>query len=174
MAFSLVLIQPIPVFNDFSQYTIVPPKTSQISHTPAHEVGDTKSFWAYDFDTDEFYIADAYLLAIGDYCYIYFEDLVISIIGQQEANDRAALYRDEFDTNIYSRVTDIAGNPNGTLGDVDGDPHIYILIVENRQSYYRQSNEVEGEYSNVCEMVYICYRTDYPVRTISHELVDLG
>ncbi|MFW9961850.1 MAG: hypothetical protein ACFFDV_12595, partial [Candidatus Thorarchaeota archaeon] len=169
VVFSLTLVQPISSFYDFNLHTVGSPETSQMVHTPVLEVGDTKSFWAVDFDADEFYVADAYLLAIGDNCYIYFEDLVISILGQQEANDRAALYRDEFDTNIYPRVTDIAGNPNGTLGDIDGDPHIYILIIENRQSYYRQSNEIEGEHSNMCEMVYICYRTDYPVRTISHE-----
>ena len=66
-------------------------------------------------------------------------------------------------------MTDLAGNPDGTLGDVDGDPKVYILVVEHYQSYYRQSNEVEGEYSNMCEMVYICYRTTNPVNTIAHE-----
>jgi hypothetical protein len=137
--------------------------------TTAQDIGDNRSFWAYDFDTQELYIADAYLLAIGDHCYVYFEDLVISIIGQQEANARAETYKDEFDSNIYPRVTDLAGNPNGTLGDVDGDPRIYILVAERRQSYYRQTNEVEDEHSNLCEMVYICYRTSNPVRTIAHE-----
>jgi hypothetical protein len=135
----------------------------------AQDIGDNRSFWALDFDTMECYIVDAHLLAIGDHCYIYFDDLAISIIGGVEANARAETYRDEFDNNIYSRVTDIAGNPNGTLGDVDGDPRVYILVVEHYQSYYRQSNEVEGDYSNMCEMVYICYRTNNPVNTIAHE-----
>ncbi|MHA2027637.1 MAG: hypothetical protein ACW98U_17215, partial [Candidatus Thorarchaeota archaeon] len=57
----------------------------------------------------------------------------------------------------------------GTLGDVDGDPKVYILIVEHRQSYYRQSNEVAGNYSNMCEMIYVCYRTSNPIRTMAHE-----
>jgi hypothetical protein len=136
---------------------------------PAQEIGDNRSFWALDFHTMEHYIVDAHLLAIGDHCYIYFDDLAISIIGEMEANARAETYRDEFDGNIYSRVTDLAGDPDGILGDVDGDPRVYILVVEHYQSYYRQSNEVEGEYSNMCEMVYICYRTNNPVNTISHE-----
>jgi len=117
----------------------------------------------------ERYIVEAHLLAIGDHCYIYFDDLAISIIGQQEANARAETYRNEFDNNIYERVTDIAGDPDGTLGDVDGDPKVYILVVEHYQSYYMQSNEVPGDYSNLCEMVYICYRTTNPVSTIAHE-----
>jgi hypothetical protein len=115
------------------------------------------------------YIVDAHLLAIGDLCYIYFDDLAIAIIGEETANTRAETYRDEFDTNIYPRVTDLAGNPNGTLGDIDGDPRIYILVVEHRQSYYRQTNEGPGEYSNLCEMIYVCYRTSNPIRTITHE-----
>ncbi|MFW9793018.1 MAG: hypothetical protein ACFFEE_01850, partial [Candidatus Thorarchaeota archaeon] len=127
------------------------------------------SFWALNFDSMEHYIVDAHLLAIGDLCYIYFDDLAISIIGEAEATSRAETYRDEFDSNIYHRVADLAGSPDGTLGDVDGDPKVYILIVEHYQSYYRQSNEVEGEYSNMCEMVYICYRTTNPVNTITHE-----
>ncbi|MGY5865627.1 MAG: hypothetical protein RTV41_13575 [Candidatus Thorarchaeota archaeon] len=169
IAFSLAFIQPIPALYNFVQNDSVSTPVQSILQTPAQEVGDNKSFWALNLDTMEPYVADAYLLAIGDLCYIYFEDLVISIIGEEETNARAETYRDEFDTNIYSRVTDLAGNPNGTLGDADGDPRVYILIAEHRQSYYRQSNEVPGEYSNLCEMVYICYRTSNPVRTIVHE-----
>ncbi|MEE9540891.1 MAG: hypothetical protein V3V85_05295, partial [Candidatus Thorarchaeota archaeon] len=136
---------------------------------PAQEIGDNRSFWALNLDTMERYVADAYLLAIGNHCYIYIEDLVISIIGEEEANARAETYRDEFDANIYSRVIDLAGDPDGTLGDIDGDPRIFILIAEHRMDYYLQSNEVAGEYSNMCEMVYICYRSSNPVRTINHE-----
>ena len=169
IAISLALVQPIPLYNTLDQTTPVQTPAESLQMTTAHEVGDYRSFWAVDFDAEEFYIVDAYLLAIGDHCYIYFDDLAISIIGEAEANSRAETYRDEFDSNIYPRVTDLAGDPDGTLGDVDGDPRIYILIVENRQSYYRQSNEVAGEHSNMCEMVYICYRTTYPIRTIAHE-----
>jgi hypothetical protein len=147
----------------------MPTPPQSIFQIPAQEIGDNRSFWALDLDAMEHYIVDAHLLAIGNLCYIYFDDLVISIIGEAEANARAETYKDEFDTNIYPRVTDLAGDPDGTLGDVDGDPKIYILIVEHRQSYYRQSNEVAGEHSNLCEMVYICYRTSNPVNTIAHE-----
>ena len=135
----------------------------------AHDVGDYRWFWAVDYDEDVYYQADAYLLAIGEYCYIYFEDLVISILGEEEASERAELYRDEFDSNIYPRVTALAGNPNGTLGDIDGDPRVYILILENRWDYYRQTNEVDMEHSNMCEMVYICYRAANVPSTIAHE-----
>jgi len=169
IAISLVPVQPIPAQYNFDQDGSVSVRTQWMLPVPAQETGDNRSFWALNLDTMERYVADAYLLAIGNHCYIYIEDLVISIIGEEEANARAETYRDEFDANIYSRVIDLAGDPDGTLGDIDGDPRIYILIAEHRQSYYLQSNEIEGPHSNMCEMVYICYRTLYPVRTIVHE-----
>ncbi len=169
IAFSFVFIQPVPVHNNFDQNDSVPTLTQPMLQTPAQEIGDNRSFWALNLDTMERYVVDAYLLAIGNHCYIYIEDLVISIIGEEEANSRAETYRDEFDANIYPRVIDLAGNPDGTLGDIDGDPRIYILIAEHRMDYYLQTNEGAGEYSNMCEMVYICYRSSNPVRTINHE-----
>ncbi|MFW9809686.1 MAG: hypothetical protein ACFFE6_09925 [Candidatus Thorarchaeota archaeon] len=164
-----VLAQPLTFFTTHVKDTTVQSPSKSLQMMPAQEVGDTRSFWALDFNTMEHYIVDTHLLAIGDLCYVYFDDLAISIIGQTEATGRAETYRDAFDNNIYSRVTELAGNPDGTLGDVDGNPKVYILVVEHFQSYYRQSNEVEGEYSNMCEMVYICYRTNNPINTIAHE-----
>ncbi|MFX1544453.1 MAG: hypothetical protein ACFFCR_15705, partial [Promethearchaeota archaeon] len=169
LAISLVLVQPVSAPHDLEQNDSTPASSQPRIPDQAQEIGDTKSFWAYNFDTEEMYIVDAHLLAIGDLCYIYFDDLAIAIIGEETANTRAETYRDAFDTNIYQRVTDLAGNPNGTLGDIDGDVRVYILVVEHRQSYYRQSNEVPGEYSNLCEMIYVCYRTTFPIRTITHE-----
>jgi len=169
IAISLAVGQPIPVKFNLGQDGSASVPTRLMPAAPAQEIGDSRSFWAIDFDADELYIVDAHLIAIGSLCYIYFDDLVISIIGEEEADARAEIYRDEFDTNIYARVTDLAGDPSGTLGDADGDPRVYILIVEHRQSYYRQSNEIPGEHSNLCEMVYICYRTNNPVNTIAHE-----
>jgi len=169
IAISLALVQPIPAHYHLDQNDVASARTHCKLPTQAQEIGDNRSFWAVDTDADELYIVDAYLLAIGNLCYIYFEDLAISIIGEEEANARAEIYRDEFDIHIYQSVTDLAGDPDGTLGDVDGNPRIYILIVEHRQSYYSQSNEIPGEHSNLCEMVYICYRTNNPLNTIAHE-----
>ncbi|MFX0108717.1 MAG: hypothetical protein ACFE7R_10555, partial [Candidatus Hodarchaeota archaeon] len=169
IAISLTSIHSIPVHCNLDPVDSVAVCAQRTLPAPAQEIGDYRSFWAVDTDADEYYVVDACLLAIGNLCYIYFDDLVISIIGEEEANSRAETYRDEFDNHIYQWVTDLAGNPDGTLGDIDGDPRIYILIVEHRQSYYSQSNEVAGDHSNLCEMVYICYRTNNPLNTIAHE-----
>jgi hypothetical protein len=167
--FSFSLAQPLSLFISPDESTSKQALSISLQTLTVHEVGDTRSFWAVDFDAGTHYIVDAHLFAIGEHCYIYFDDLATAIIGEGAASSRAMTYRDEFDTNIYPRVTDLAGNPNGTLGDIDGDPRIIILIVENRQSYYLQSNEIPGDHSNLCEMIYVCYRTTYPIRTIAHE-----
>ena len=133
------------------------------------EVGDNKSFWAYDFDENEYYFINASLLAIGVYSLVYIEDCLISSLGETEAVNRAELYRDEFDITIYPRVTDIAGHPNGSLGDIDGDPRIYILITNNPMSCYLQSNELDAPHSNMCEMIYIYYYCYDVLETIAHE-----
>jgi hypothetical protein len=169
IVFSLYHMVPIQTLRHSNYDAPVSAPTESTIRTRTQETDDSRSFWALNFHTMEPYIVDAHLLAIGDHCYIYFDDLAISIIGEVEATARAETYRDEFDNNIYDRVTDLAGNPDGTLGDVDGDPKVYILVVEHYQSYYRQSNEVPGDYSNMCEMIYICYRTTNPVNTIAHE-----
>jgi len=169
IAISLALVQPIPAHCDFDQNDSVSAHTQWKLPAPAQDVGNNRSFWAIDYDQDVWYLIDAYLLAIGSHCYIYIDNLVIDILGEQEAMDRAELYRDEFDTNIYPRVTDLAGDPDGTLGDIDGNPRIFILIMENRWDYYLQSNEIEGPHSNMCEMVYICYRAHNVLQIIAHE-----
>ena len=169
IAITLAPIQIIPTLYDFDPIDQETDYTKLDLPVPSQDIGDNRSFWAVDYDEDVYYVIDAYLLAIGNYCYIYIEDSVITILGEEEAADRAELYKNEFDINIYPRVTDIAGDPNGTLGDIDGDPRIYILIMENRWSCYRQTNEIEAPYSNMCEMVYICYRTNNVLNCITHE-----
>ncbi|MHA2264491.1 MAG: hypothetical protein ACXAEN_19020, partial [Candidatus Thorarchaeota archaeon] len=106
ISFSFAFIQPIPARCDLNQNYLMPTPPQSIFQIPAQDIGDNRfgdnrSFWALNLDTMEYYVVDAYLLAIGNLCYIYFEDLVISIIGEEEANARAETYRDEFDTNIY-------------------------------------------------------------------------
>ncbi len=136
-------------------------------------VGDTRTFWEYNFDENTHYQLNAQLLAIGEQCYIYMQDTVITVLGEDEANNRCERYKDEFDATIYPFVTDLTGNPDGLIGDIDNDPRIVILISENTACYYSQYNEIEHIYSNYCEMVYIYYNTFEILGTIAHEFCHL-
>ena len=168
IALGLTIIQPT------SSSFEIPHSQSQSSSSPnimisEQEVGDNRSFWAYDFELNEYYLVNASLLAIGVYSLVYIEDCLISSLGETESINRAELYKDEFDSTIYPRVTDLAGHPNGTLGDIDGDPRIYILITNNPMSCYFQSNEIEAPHSNMCELIYIHLYCNDVLETIAHE-----
>jgi len=137
------------------------------------EIGSSRTFWEFNFTSNTFYELDANLMALGDYCYIYMQDSVVALLGESEATSRCNLYSDEFDTTIYPLVTELTGDPDGRIGDIDDDPRIIILLSENTASYYAQTNEIVTTYSNQCEMVYIYYNTFEIIGTIAHEFCHL-
>jgi hypothetical protein len=106
----------------------------------------------------------ATLLAAGEHGAVFFTNGCIDILGEFQATNRAVTLSQAFDTTIYPRVTDLAGHPDGTTGDIDGDPRIYILVSEQRVSYYGEANEFPSglisQYSNECEMFYLYYQTN--------------
>jgi hypothetical protein len=144
-----------------------------LHRSPDQNVGDIRTFWEYDFEQNVHYQLDAELMVIGEHCYIYMQDTVVSLLGNTEANSRCEHYRDEFDVTIYPYVTELTGDPDGFIGDIDNDPRIVILISENTASYYSQYNEIEHEYSNYCEMFYIYYAPRDVIATIAHEFCHL-
>ncbi len=143
-------------------------KQDQSQMKKYQDVGYQRSFWTYDFTASFFYEVDSTLLAIGEYSLVFMENRCITELGETAAIGKTETIRDEFDNTIYPRVTDLAGHPNGTLGDIDGDPRIIILLSSNRAFYFSERNELPFEYSNLCEMIYLHYRIPV-VNVIAHE-----
>ncbi len=131
------------------------------------DMGDQRTFWIYEFSSSSYYKIKAKLISIGENCYVYMEDVCIAELGEHAVIIQTENICDEFDYTIYPRIIDLAGHPNGTLGDIDGDPRIIILLSQNPISYYDQRNELQLDYSNLCEMFHIYYKTWIP--TIAHE-----
>ena len=170
---SLILLQPsILVFSNIPANTNTD-QTLMPIYTHSQETGDSRSFWALNFDTQTHYEIDSTLLAIGQHCLIYMGDAVISLLGEVEAINRCESYSDEFDNVIYPAVTELTGDPDGLIGDIDGDPRIIILISDNTASYYSQYNEIVSTYSNLCEMIYVYYHPRMILDTIAHEFCHL-
>ncbi len=144
-----------------------------IRYTKTFEVGYQRTFWSWDFTDSIYYLINATILGVGMYCYVFLENSCISELGESNAYTLTETICSEFDNIIYPRVTDLAGHPNGTLGDIDGDPRIVILLSRNWTSYYSQRNEQVLDYSNECEMIYIYYQLSqwpfYLHTTIAHE-----
>ncbi len=116
----------------------------------------------------------AKLLAIGTNCYVYVTNSLISSDGLSNARLKAEDWRDEFEANIYSNVVLYFGNPDGILGDIDGDSHVTILLSEldgGVAGYFDPNNERAGSTSNLREMVYVHYHTTYGV--LAHEFQHL-
>ncbi|MCG3220794.1 MAG: hypothetical protein H7641_05380 [Candidatus Heimdallarchaeota archaeon] len=121
-----------------------------------HEFGNQEDFWTANLRTNEWFTVRATLLSVGDHCYIYMDNRTISYYGQNEAIRRSKIFSSEFDTTIYPKNYELMGNPNGTLGDIDGDPRITVFLVQGVGSYYLQHNELVGyPYSNNREMVFV-------------------
>ena len=137
-------------------------------------VGEEREFWAHDFTLIEDYEVNATLFAIGDYCYIYIENELITLLGGKTLiTEKADEICHEFDTVIYPRLIDLAGHPYGVLGDIDEDPRIFILFLESTASYYLEGNDLGTRRSNYCEMIYIDYghlSSNWLYQVIAHEL----
>lgn len=138
------------------------------------EFGEQRDFWTKNFIANEWGLTHATLLAVGSWCYVYMGNETIAQIGQNQAIQRCEFYKNEFDTTIYPKNVEFMGSPDGSLGDIDGDPKITILIypTQGGAGYYLESNEItDYAYSNKREMVYI-YSGDnfkYFATTICHE-----
>ncbi|MFQ6092148.1 MAG: FlgD immunoglobulin-like domain containing protein [bacterium] len=145
------------------------------------EVGDTTSFWAFDFHFFmRYYKTQMTLRAMGDHCYVWTEgsswaqDYIDSadVAAVLEAFEERTWAADPTasgilaDTSgIYDKVTSVFGPPP----DIDGDPRIYILILDildggEMVGYFDPVNELyawEDPHSNELDMIYIdCHPTD--------------
>jgi hypothetical protein len=153
---------------------------SQPSPPTLPQKGFQRNFWIldlYEFVSGitpimRYRSAQSTLLAAGEYGAIFFTNACIDILGESHAIRFAEEICDAFDTTIYPRITDLAGHPNGTMGDIDGDPRIYILVSLQYYNYYTPDNNrpfsLSNPYSNECEMFYIYYQTIW-APTIAHE-----
>ncbi len=134
-----------------------------------YQINDTLTFWAYDFDSGDMYQVDAKLVAKNDVAYGFVATDLLSIADTTLIENLLDEFRD-----IYLTETTIFGDTNGTLGDIDGDPHVFLLFLNggnNYAGYYDPTNDDVGPYSNEKEMLYINYMyiTDDPGATIAHE-----
>ena len=121
----------------------------------SEQFGDQEDFWVLNIDESGYIQIHATLLSVGTYCYIYMQNSSISTLGEEQAINRCDVIKNEFDSTIYPKNYELMGHPNGTLGDIDNDLHITVLLAET-PAYYSPHNEIEGmPYSNNREMVHV-------------------
>ena len=119
-----------------------------------YQVGDQRSFWVTDNDTDESSQHEAVLRYVGDIVYFWVEDGVE--YDQGDLDRLAKTFEDEIvptDRNFFG---------NEWIPGIDNDPHIYILYTRGLGStvagYFSSQDEVHplaAEHSNAAEMFLI-------------------
>ena len=99
-----------------SRSMMAPPATSK----PAYVVGDQKTFYANDMRKESQYLLKATLRAVSDKAYIFVEN------GRSVATSKINSLLSSF-----NKTYDILVGKYGPPPDsIDGDPRIYILILE--------------------------------------------
>ncbi|MEZ0395057.1 MAG: choice-of-anchor J domain-containing protein [Anaerolineales bacterium] len=135
-------------------------------------VGARQTFWVSNNDTDATFQVQATLRYITPHAYFWAED------GVNVNEDAMRRLMDTFEAQIYPTNREFFGS-EWTPG-VDGDPHIYILYVNNIgfsvAGYYSTSDEYHPlvqQYSNTHEMFYLnasqSLSSDYTYSVLAHE-----
>jgi hypothetical protein len=126
------------------------------------EVGTTRTFWAYEWtasDDGDFYTVEATCRGVGEYAVIFVEDAqwddrvvvpedvegLISAFDQATPGHPGDVVMEG--QGIYERTTWAFGDPP----DVDGDPKIYILLLDIRDFLEEEGAYVAGYFSGVNE-----------------------
>ena len=185
LIFSLFILSPIQMneaknpfhllpTNDMSYLNSNRPLLHSHSYIEAESFGNQEEFWIYDFTTNTRNQMLSTLLAVGSICYIYMGNATIDDMGLSEAISMCETYKDEFDSVIYPKAVEFAGHPDGILGDIDGDPHITILLYDFPSVtgyYYAPNDDPSYPYSNHREMIYMDTKIGIleGFKTLAHE-----
>jgi hypothetical protein len=131
-----------------------PLRRSLYSVKPAYKIGDSKSFWVSNLETDEYYQISAKLLYSGTHSYIW-------VFNNQITQDDATKLGKEFDERIYPLIHQYFGKES----DVNGDGKINILCYDIQDGFDGEGGYVAGyfdpndlftdNHSNHSEIFYI-------------------
>lgn len=92
------------------------------------------TFWATNLATDAYYQVTATKVGEGTRCYVYLEQ------GRSVSQATIDAFIAQFDNTIYPRATGaFGGEPNP---GIDGDPKIYLLLLDIRDTFNAQTNPV--------------------------------
>ncbi len=139
----------------------------------AFKVGDQKSFWVANNDTNAYFPIPATLRAATDHAYFWIQDGI-----SYRKEDLTAL-AETFESQIYPTNREFFGS-EWTPG-VDGDPHIYILYASDLGSrvagYFSSNNSFNPQiqqYSNGHELFVLHADStgldeEYTYGTLAHE-----
>ena len=143
--------------------TFTPDVLSHYENT-TESFGDQQSFWTYLSrpESMELTAVNATLLSVGEYCYVYMANETIDLLGESAAITKCSQLGQYFDDEIYPKAVELAGSPDGYLGDIDGDPRVTLFLVPLVRymgnaylGFHVPWDDCPFPFSNRREMVYI-------------------
>ncbi len=126
--------------------------------------GEQRAFWTYLSrpESMELTAVNATLLSVGDYCYVYMANETIDLLGESAAISKCSELGQYFDDVIYHKAIELAGSPDGYLGDIDGDPRVTLFLVPLVRymgnaylGFHVPWDDCPFPFSNRREMIYI-------------------
>jgi len=126
--------------------------------------GDQQAFWTYLSrpESMELTAVNATLLSVGEYCYVYMANETIELLGEGAAITKCSELGQVFDDEIYPNAVELAGSPDGYLGDIDGDPRVTLFLVPLVRymgnaylGFHVPWNDCPFPFSNRREMIFI-------------------
>jgi len=100
----------------------------------SYNVGDVENFWSYNFQTLSYELLPARCAYVGTHCYVFIAERDAYLVTTTEAE----LLGSKFDNDIYP--TDTAWFGNEPNPGIDGDPRIFILLLDIKD-WYEQTGE---------------------------------
>jgi hypothetical protein len=158
-----------PVLDEIQRFNANPPPLNRNAPFMLPKlkasVGDSKMFWVWNFQTNEYYQKRATLRVTGQHCNLWIVDDAFSL-DYVDAEDKVPLkavesLRESFDT-LYPIATNLlgfeyGGGPGGD-GGIDGDVKIQILVGGSDGSYFSPVDwypQSQAYNSNEAEIIYI-------------------
>ncbi|MFW9834207.1 MAG: hypothetical protein ACFFEK_09450, partial [Candidatus Thorarchaeota archaeon] len=136
-----------------------------INHESTTEsFGEQRAFWTYLSrpESMELTAVNATLLSVGDYCYVYMANETIDFLGEGAAISKCSQLGQYFDDVVYPKAVELAGSPDGYLGDIDGDPRVTLFLVPLVRhmgnaylGFHVPWDDCPFPFSNRREMIYI-------------------
>ena len=136
------------------------PRRSISKQAIPEKEGSLQSFYAIteplgqlSSQSSERVLETAKLVKVSENLYIYIREDYADFFSSEELT----YLSDQFENAIFPIATSIFGDTDGTLGDVDNDPHITLYLTQlPGGGYYSPRNEFTSRSeSNAREMVYV-------------------
>ena len=137
-------------FGTVFKNTAQAPSAPAEPNVPQLVLGERKDFFSVNFNTDEQYIVQSTLRAIGEFCYIFVEDSQwLQTVHEETVNSIRRAFDDATPADLRRGIYEIQTALFGEPPDIDGDKRIYLLLLDIRDKGGKGSDFIAGFFSPV-------------------------